>query len=462
VTWFGLSAVSATSRHIVQKAVRGAILLVVVLSLLGLPTTSSPALADSLSDRIAAARARQSALRQDIDQQNRLLGNLQSDAAQARSALTKTGNQLEGINVDQAQVRKEIQQATTALAKVQARRQALQEQLGQLDQTLDLLEQEIQQGADELDQRRAALGARLADAYRSQNTSLLEQVLDSGSFTDVVSDASAYLAYGDQDAQMAKDIADDQASLDSLRAVTAATRYRTDQLRRAKEDAAADLRTQKATLADAKARLARLEAKTQAIQKKQMTKARKIAANQRQAKAFIRRQQVAQRRLQRQTAGLLAAAKRAAAKRAASQDTGGGGGGGGGGNGMFMWPTSGVVTQEYGCTGFYLEPPRGSCAHFHSGIDIANGSGTPVRAAGAGVVAFAGWTYGGSRAILIGHSGNFASFYGHLSRSVVRSGQRVSRGQIIGYMGNTGNSTGPHLHFEIQRGTTPVNPRSYT
>ncbi|MCY7418465.1 MAG: peptidoglycan DD-metalloendopeptidase family protein [Chloroflexi bacterium] len=467
MTWFGLSAVSATRRHILQKAVRGAILLVVALSLLGLPTTSSPGLADSLSDRIAASRARQSALRQDIDQQNRLLGNLQSDAAEARSVLTKTGNQLDGINVDQALVRREIQQATTALAKVQARRQALQDQLGQLDQTLDLLEQEIQQGADELDQRRAALGARLADAYRSQNTSLLEQVLDSGSFTDVVSDASAYLAYGDQDAQMAQDIADDQASLDSLRAVTAATRYRTDQLRRAKEDAAADLRAQKAKLADAKARLARLEAKTQAIQKKQMAKARTIAANQRQAKAFIRRQQVAQRKLQRQTAGLLAAAKRAAAKRAAaqraaSQNTGGGGGGGGGGNGMFMWPASGVVTQEYGCTGFYLEPPRGSCAHFHSGIDIANASGTPVRASGAGVVAFAGWTYGGSRAILIGHSGNFASFYGHLSRSVVRSGQRVSKGQIIGYMGNTGNSTGPHLHFEIQRGTTPVNPRSYT
>ena len=72
--------------------------------------------------------------------------------------------------------------------------------------------------------------------------------------------------------------------------------------------------------------------------------------------------------------------------------------GGGTGNGRFAWPASGIVTQEFGCTGFYLEPPRGSCAHFHDGIDIANGSGTPIRAAGDGVVAFVGWNpYDGSR-----------------------------------------------------------------
>ncbi len=456
--WFGASATSANSHHILQKAAKVGILVVVSLALLGLPTSTSPASANAFSDQIAAAKARQAALRRDIDKQNRLLANLQGDAAAARSALTKTSNQLDGINANLAQVRGEIKQATAALRKVQTRRQALQDELQQLDETLNLLEQEIAQGAAELDARRQALGARLADAYRTQNTSLLQQVLDSGSFTDVLSDASAYLAYGDQDAQMAQQIAADQASLDSLRAVTAATRYRTDQLRRAAQDSANDLRAQKQTLAAAKARYKRLERRTRAIQRRQLARAHQIAANQRQAQAYIRRQQIADRKLKAKVAGLLKAAERKAARNA----RGNGGSGGGSGNGQFLWPTSGIVTQEFGCTGFYLEPPRGSCAHFHTGIDIANSSGTPIRAAGDGVVAFSGWTYGGSQAILIGHAGNFATFYGHLSRAIVHAGQSVRRGQTIGYMGNTGNSTGPHLHFEVQRGSTPVNPRLYT
>ena len=453
--WFGASAGYATVRRHFQKVSRVAVLTVMSLSLLGLPATSSPATANSFSDQIAAARARQAGLRKSIDQQNQLLGGLQGDAAAARSALAHTGAQLNGINADQAQVKREIKQASASLAKARARQAALLDQMHQLDMTLGILEQEIQHGSDELDARRAALGARLADAYRSQGTSLLEQVLSSGSFTDVVSNASAYLSFGDQDAQMAAAIAQDQASLDSLRAVTAATRYRTDLLRQAQQDAATDLKAQKAVLAAAKAKLHKLEKKTKAIQRKQLAKARKIAANQAQARAYIRHEQRARRKYERQVAGLIAAAKRAATRHFGS-------GGGGTGNGRFQWPASGIVTQEFGCTGFYLEPPRGSCAHFHSGIDIAGPQGTPIHAAGDGVVASAGWGYDGSLSVLIGHSGNFATFYGHMSRLAVHGGQRVHRGQIIGYMGQTGNATGPHLHFEVQRNGTPVNPRAYT
>lgn len=458
--WFGVSADSASDRRLLQKAAKVGVLIVVTLSLLGLPAASSPVGASDFSDNIAAARARQNELKRGIARQNRLLDDLKGDAAVARRALSRTGARLDGINADQAQVRKEISQATAALAKVQARRADLQDQLQQLDRTLDVLEQEIAQGAAELDARREALGARLADAYRSQNTSLLQQVLDSGSFTDVLSDASAYLAYGDQDAQMALDIEEDQAALDSLRAVTAATRYRTDQLRRAAQDAAADLHQQKSVLAAAKAKLVRLEKKTQRLQRQQLAKARKIAANQRAAKAFVRRHQAAQRKLDRKIAGLVRAAQRQAGRNS-------GGSGGGTGNGRFAWPAAGTVTQEFGCTGFYLEPRRGSCAHFHDGVDIANGSGTPIRSAGAGVVAFVGWNpFDGSNpayVVVIGHAGGFSTFYSHLQpRRVVRAGQRVGRGQLIGYMGATGNATGPHLHFELKRGESPVNPRAYT
>lgn len=442
-----------------RAAARAAILALATLSIVGLPV--APVSAESLSDRIAAARARQGSLDRDIARQNKLLGELQKDADAARGAIAATDRQLDGINADQKALRKEIRAARRALAKVQARRAALQEQLLQSDETLDLLEQEIVQGADELEARREALGQRLADAYRTSNTSLLEQVLAGDSFADVLSDTSAYMAYSEQDSEMAQEIEQEQDALDSLRAVTAATRYRKDQLRRAAQAAADDIKVQRAKLQDTMARYEKLEKKYKAIRKKQAAKARRIAANKRQAQAYIRRQASARRKLNSHISGLVRRAQSRANKWT------GGRPGGSSGNGRFMWPTHGTVTQEYGCTGFRLEPRRGGCAHFHGGIDIANSSGTPIRAAGDGVVAFVGWNkWDGSNpafVVMIAHGGNINTFYSHLlPRYTVRTNQRVRKGQVIGYMGATGNATGPHLHWEVMRGYTSLPPRAWT
>ncbi len=460
-----------------RRGARIVVLLAIAASLLGAPTLSGPARADDIADRIAAARARQTDLRASVARQDQILGGLQRDAAQARDALTATGHQLDGIGDDLVALRKDIATATAALARVRARRDSLQHELGQLDRTLDLLEQEIAQGAADLADRRRALGQRLADAYREQHTSLLEQVIDSGSFSDVVSDTSAYLAYSDQDAQMATQIAQDQADLDSLRAVNAATRYRTDQLRRAAQDAAVDLRAQKQKLATAKAKALALERKVKAKQREQLRRAHQIAANQQQARAIAQEHAQAQKQLDRRIAGLVRAAERRAAReqraraaaaaaaarrhatqqRIASVPQG---------NGRLEWPAAGYVTQEYGCTGFYLEPRRGSCAHFHDGIDIAGATGTLIHAADDGVVAFVGWNpYDNDPAyvVVIGHSGGFSTTYAHLlPRRVVHAGQSVRRGQVIGYMGSTGNSTGSHLHWEVRRNGRTVNGRLYS
>ncbi len=135
---------------------------------------------------------------------------------------------------------------------------------------------------------------------------------------------------------------------------------------------------------------------------------------------------------------------------------------------MVSWPVSGYVTQEFGCTGFAWEPPSGGCAHFHDGIDITARDGTPIRAAASGVVAFVGYNpYDNPRdpawIVVIGHAGSLETRYAHLQSRYapgVRRGSRVSRGQIIGYMGNTGYSTGTHLHWEVHRYGRPVDPRS--
>jgi murein DD-endopeptidase MepM/ murein hydrolase activator NlpD len=99
----------------------------------------------------------------------------------------------------------------------------------------------------------------------------------------------------------------------------------------------------------------------------------------------------------------------------------------------------------------------------HAGIDLAAPDGTPIRAAGAGVVMTAGPAQGYGNAVLIDHGNGYLTHYGHLSVITTLPGQRVAAGQVIGLEGSTGNSTGPHLHFEVHRGTyqNPVEPTAW-
>ena len=124
------------------------------------------------------------------------------------------------------------------------------------------------------------------------------------------------------------------------------------------------------------------------------------------------------------------------------------------------------MTQRYGCTGFGWNPRRGSCAHFHDGLDISPSGGTRIGAAATGVIAYAGWnpwdSEGRAFIVVMGHADGYVTRYGHLvpNRRVAYSGKFVYRGQTIGYMGSTGNSTGVHLHVEVLRGNSTVDPMS--
>lgn len=446
---------SATSRRPITARILIAILAGVVS--LGAPLADpGVAFATSLSDQVAAARKRQKEIQSSLERQKELVSQLAREEAATRDALAQTADSLKEINADQVKVRERIERASEALARVEARHALLLSELRELDFTIGLLEQELASGQQDLESRRQALGQRLAEAYRTQNTSLLEQVLTADSFADVVSDTSAYLAYGEQDAQLAAAIAQDQQALDSLRLLTSSTRIRTDQLRRAAVDSAEQIAARKAELAKARAALARLEAKTKRLQERQRARFQTIARNKKAAQRLVARQAAEEARLRSRIAGLVREAQRRAAARA----------GGGSGSGDLMWPARGYITQEYGCTGFSWEPPRGGCAHFHDGIDIAGPSGTPIRAAAAGVIAFVGWntysSYDPAFIVVMGHANGLETFYGHLlPRYAVKAGQYVRKGQVIGYMGNTGYSTGTHLHWEVIRNGVQVNPRAY-
>lgn len=119
----------------------------------------------------------------------------------------------------------------------------------------------------------------------------------------------------------------------------------------------------------------------------------------------------------------------------------------------FVWPVSGPVISDFGAT---------ATGGKNDGINIATSNGEQIHAAASGTVTYAGdelKNYG--NLVLIKHAGGFTTAYAHADRLIVARGDFVSRGQVIGYVGQTGDVTRPQLHFEIRSGTSPVNPRSY-
>ncbi len=418
--------------------------------------------AASLKDQIAAAKERQAALTQSIAKSERLVSQLQAEEAQTKRDLDQTTSDLKDIRTDQVAVKARIEQVQQRLKRIEARHAELVEEQRQTDFTLGLLEQELANGETDLKARREALARSLVEAHRTENQTLLDQLFTAESFSDVLTDTSAYLSYGDQDAQLARQITQDQQALNSLRLLTTSTRLRTDQLRRETLDTQAKVMDLRAQLGQAKRRLAKLEARTEKARDRQQAQMRVIVSNKKEAQAVARKTVAQRNALRAKVQSLVATAQAQAAAR-----FGGGGIRAGSGSGRLVWPANGSISQEYGCTGYYVNPPRGSCAHFHDGIDIAGAGGSRIVAAASGVVAFAGWNpYEAVPAyiVIIAHGGGLSTLYAHLQPSgAVHAGSVVKRGQTIGYMGSTGNSTGNHLHWEVWAGAdwSPVNPRAY-
>jgi len=120
--------------------------------------------------------------------------------------------------------------------------------------------------------------------------------------------------------------------------------------------------------------------------------------------------------------------------------------------GQLLWPVNGIVTSKFG--------RRGS--RMHDGIDIGAKEGTPVHAAAAGVVVYADSRLTGyGKLVIIRHVRNLFTAYAHNQRMLVKKGERVRAGDVIARVGHTGRATGPHLHFEVRQGSTPVNPLAY-
>ena len=127
------------------------------------------------------------------------------------------------------------------------------------------------------------------------------------------------------------------------------------------------------------------------------------------------------------------------------------------GSGAMMWPISGPITSEFG----WRTHPIFGTQRYHSGLDIGGDYGLPIHAAQSGTVEYAGWISGYGNTVILNHGGGITTLYGHNQSLAVGVGQSVSQGDVIAYCGSTGNSTGPHCHFEVRVNGEPTSPHAY-
>lgn len=435
------------SSRLAQRALIG---LVFVSSFGGLfvSTPPTPTWADSLSD----AYAKQQQLQKLIAQQKAQMAQLTANQNALSGKISDTKASLSAINANLLTVKTQLVSMTVDVARSQNAVDELEATASQLDNQLADVQAQEAAKQSELDAAEALLASRINEAYDGDRTSFLQTLLSSADFTDALTSVGYQLDFAQQDKALADQIASDQQVLTVLQQNVQLAKDQTDQLHAEAAASKAQLDQQLAALAASRQQLAQMEAQTAQLLAQQNTAFDKLQANKAALAAALAAQQAAEKKLEALIAKLVA--EQLAKGGIPSQY-----------NGTLIWPMRGTVTQEFGCTGFWAEPPLGSCAHFHTGIDIANAMDTPIHAAGAGKVIWAGRSpYDTAWIVIIAHSSHLVTWYGHIDNSpgpVVHAGQYVAQGQLIAYEGCTGNCTGPHLHWAVQLNGSWVNPRLF-
>lgn len=445
---------------------RLAVLVFALLTVAGTIVGSTPRDSALAGDPISDAKAQKAAIERQLADQRARLANLEATAASLSHELDVAKAELASVTAEYDRVVGLLHQVEQQVADITARLEQLHQEIAKLDLQLDEVAVDIVKQTDELNAREALLEDHLRSAYEQSQTSLLEVMLSSDSLDAATNQVGYLLTVSEQDKALAEEI---RAIRDELKVKQQTLRDGRKALRESRIAASEQqklLTERQAELQDLEKETARLKAAAEqkraeqeaalnaALQAKGDVEAQ-IAANQ---KAFAAASQLVDKLVAEQAA--IEEARRRAAEAAASSVSAKG----------FRWPEAAPrVTQEWGPTSFAMEPPytyNGTYyPHFHAGIDMASGCGTPILAAKAGVVVASGqplWPYDPGFGVVLDHGGGVKTWYWHMqTRIVVSPGQIVNTGQLIGYEGSTGFSTGCHLHFAVNDNGIWQNPRWY-
>ena len=366
----------------------------------------------SLPDRIAATRAK-------VTRADRREGVLTGELAQTRIRIAAVGDELGAAQERLARLEAGLERKRAELAAVRSRLDALRDRLERLRVRL--------RGA------RRVLAARLVELYKADAPDAVTVILEADGFDDLLERMELLDRIASQD----RDV------FDAVRQLKLATSVRTERV-------AALERSE--TLA-AQSILARRDAAA-------ATSARLVSARNELAAARAERTAMLvevrdERQRAREDLGALEAEYAAVQRTLSAQPTysppTGSTPAPAAGAGGLIWPVGGPITSPFGQR----------WGRLHAGLDIGAAEGTPIRAAAAGRVALAGPQGGYGNYTCVQHAGALSTCYAHQSGFAVSQGATVAQGQVIGYVGNTGNSFGAHLHFETRVGGSPVDPLGY-
>lgn len=364
---------------------------------------------------------------QDEDLTNQL-SNIQqqmTNEANKKSEAEKTiGTVYEQLHA----IQRDLDTATAELKQVQAERI-------QLDKDITKTEAELKEAQARLQSREKVFYKRVRDIYINGRLSYLDVVVGSKDFSDFANRM-----------EMLKRIL--QSDMDLINTIKTERE---------------DIASKKAKLEEDRAKVLELE---KVAQEKQNLINQKKAERQAVLERAMNDRDTAERaynELMASSVSITAMLQQRAAERAAAAAAAASQGGGGGGatwvqgSGQLAAPVVAPITSDFG---WRIHPIYGT-RRLHAGTDFGVDEGTPVHAADGGVVVEAGWVSGYGYTVIIDHGNGMSTLYAHNSEVAVSPGQTVSKGQVVSYSGNTGGSTGPHLHFEVRINGEPTDPMGY-
>lgn len=319
---------------------------------------------------------------------------------------------------------KVIERASTKINRLQRRQDVLQDDLDRKRAQLIRLQDELRRTRERLAKLRAklarsriVLGRRLVEIYQAGHPDLVTVVLNSKGFADLLERGEFMRRINDQDTEVI-------AAVRVAKARTTKIAKRLAKLEDRQQRITTAVLARRNAVASVKIDLAGARAEKAAT-------LRNVRGERHESEEELAAMERQQARIRGELQGSAGPIRR--------------------GSGRFIWPMNGTFTSPFGMR----------WGRLHAGIDIAGPSGTPIRAADSGTVQIASWYGGYGNYTCIGHGGGVSTCYGHQSSIGVSVGQNVSQGQVIGACGSTGNSTGPHVHFEVRINGSPVDPMGY-
>ena len=360
------------------------------------------------------------------------LDSIQQQVNQQNAAKADAETVIGSVSEQLRQIEEQLRQATAELGTIKEQRVAV-------ENDITLNERQLAEAQKRLEGRESVFYKRVRDIYINGRLSYLDVVIGSKDFSDFANRLEVLKRIIDSDITLINEIKKERADIEAHKQKLEADRAKLVELEKAALAKQAEIEQKKAerNVVLQKAQNDRATA-MQAIEE--------LNASSAQVSVMLKERQAAR-------------AAAAAAAAAAAQSFGGQGASDNWvqGTGQLGWPVSGEITSPYG----YRVHPIWGTTIYHSGIDIGVDEGTPVHAADGGVVVWSGWMGGYGYAVVIDHGNGLSTLYGHNSELAVDEGQSVAKGQVISYAGSTGNSTGPHVHFEVRVNGDPVDPMGY-